>query len=705
MKNNRSKLMQMRATSTLSLVILVPAAWAAQVSPLGHTGAINTPTAEVLPTGTAGFSVSNSIPEWRQTYRAHGAFGGVTGGFGPLPGLELFGRLVYDGDLQCNMYDSACAARGRDLSLNAKYQLPLKLPLDTRLAVGITDFGGAATNFRQTYAVATSQLGPVDISLGKSRGTSPNALMHGVFGSAELHVTPQWAVALEDDTRTKRLGAHYTAPVTQHLDLQVGVSKRLSGTADQKSGQLIATLRYVPEGAQPNRSRVASPVLASSTSGAPMPTLPDTGSGLTQEARAGQLAVLLEANGFTHVSIAVHPATQEHPRRWLIKAEPSGWRQNALDAVRVVLPHWASIAKQGTDELLLTLTHLQQPKLSAVVSRSCIEGLSTGQLLCTGRQPLQFYWGNHLPDTWQAQATQTAPITVLGHKGTDFKPQIELGVDIRSAVGTEYGLADYSLALDVGGELPLGKGWSLQGNGVVPLSASEDFKEGGIFYAQSHKRAEFRQGLLSYWRHLSPGWPGNVAVQASAGAINSSSLGGQLDSVWQNTAGDWRVGGTVGAYKQRLNSVQTANRSTALVSVRHTLVPGYWQVEGMAGKFFRGDTGFRINSHHWLGAQRLTLFFRSSGGQTATMPKTQFAGFELSFPFGGAQATDLGWATARGRDRFTWGLATKVGDTNNNLTTGYGEIVRPRHGVWTDVLDHERAGALDARKNMVTPLQ
>jgi hypothetical protein len=702
MKNIRLIGLPPYSLSALALVLATPLTWAAQVSPLGHTGAINTPTAEVVPTGATAFAVSNSVPEWRQAHTTHGAFGGITGGFGPVPGLELFGRLVYDGDLQCSFFDPACAGRGRDLSLNAKYQLPLKLPLNTKLAVGVTDFGGAATNFRQTYAVATSQLGPLDISLGKSSGTSATALMHGVFGSAELHLTPHWAVTVEDDTRTQRLGAHYTAPVTKHLDLQVGVSKRLSGTADQKSGQLVATLRYVPDGAKPNRSSATQKLWATHKNGETTPSMSAAHADLTEEARARKLAELLDAAGFTHVSISVHSATGGFPKRWLITAEPTGWRQNALDAVRTVLPHWESITNQDTDELLLTLTYLQQPKLSAAISRSCVDGLNNGQLLCAGRQPLQFYWGSQVPNDWHIPAAQDAHITAKGNQVSTFKPQVEMGVDIRSTVGTEYGLADYSLALDVGAEVALGKGWSLQGNGVVPLTASEDFKEGGVFYAQSHKRAEFRQGLLSYWRNLNTSWPGNVALQASAGAINSSSLGGQLDSVWQNPSGDWRVGATLGAYKQRLNSTQTTNRVTALLSARHTLIPGYWQIEGVAGQFLRGDVGFRINSHHWLGAQRLTLFFRSSGGQTATMPKTNFAGFELSFPFGGSQASDLGWATVRGRDRFGWGLSTKVGDTNNNLTAGYGEIARPRHGVWTDVLDHERAGAADARKNMTS---
>jgi hypothetical protein len=47
-------------------------------------------------------------------------------------------------------------------------------------------------------------------------------------------------------------------------------------------------------------------------------------------------------------------------------------------------------------------------------------------------------------------------------------------------------------------------------------------------------------------------------------------------------------------------------------------------------------------------------------------------------------------------DRLAWGQKTKVGDRDNVITGGYGEIPRPRHGVWSDFTDHDRAGPADA---------
>ena len=161
---------------------------------------------------------------------------------GLLPGLELVGRLAYEGDLDCNLYFKPCAGGQRDLSVSAKYQLPIELPLDTRLAVGFTDYGGAATNYRSYYGVATSTWGPLDLSLGYGRPKSASALLDGGFGSVVLRLDDHWAAALEHDSREARLGLNYLRPLTSDLaggSLDLAV---LSPTAAQpflQSGRIV----------------------------------------------------------------------------------------------------------------------------------------------------------------------------------------------------------------------------------------------------------------------------------------------------------------------------------------------------------------------------------------------------------------------------------------------------------------------------------
>lgn len=669
-----------------------------QLAPAGYSGAINTPTADVLPHGSAAFALTNSIPERASLAPGVGGFGTLNLGFGLLPGLEVVGRLAFDGDLQCSGFVATCGGKTRDLSVSGKYQFPIALPLNTRLAVGVTDFGGAATNFRQTYGVATATWGPVDVSLGYSRASSKTALMDGVFGSAALRINDQWAVVAEHDTQATRLGTHYTLPVANDLALQLGYSRKLSGPASQQSNQITATLHYFFDRKNQLASRSGQPAWlsgggagdkAAGTSARPSRQLP---ANATADQRAHALADALLADGFAQVEVALRPAAEGKPALWWVRAEPVGWRKNQLEALGVGLASWMTSAPDDNAEVVLTLTHLSQPTVSAHTDRTCLNAFADGQDQCGQGLALNFYRGNALP-TRLAAATQGNGLTALvGQKSSLlWKPQIELGVDVRTSVGTEYGLADYSAALDVGMEMALAPGLSWQGSITVPVSNSGDYEPGRPFGAMGHPKTRFEQALLSYWRTVDTPWFSNVAVQGSVGAINASHTGGQVDAVWMNPEGNWRLGGMAGVYHR-----SSANKTTVplLGSVRHSVVPGQWHLEATAGKYLRGDVGFGVASVHWFGDYRLKFYVRDSKGD-ALMPRTRFAGFEFSMPIGPRASTQFEQLSVRGQDRFDWGLATKIGQTNNVITPGYGEVPRARHGVWTDATDYDRNGTLD----------
>lgn len=693
--------------AVLALANSVPMAWAQvtnatsdtlQMSPLGFSGAINTPTADVMPMGSTAFAVTNSIPERARRFPGIGVFGGMNLGFGLFPGLELVGRLTYDGNVQCNEFDKVnCPTTARDLSLSGKYQLPFTLPYATRMAVGFTDYGGnAAVNYRQIYGVATSSHGPFDLSLGYSTKSSATALMHGTFGNLTARVNDQLALVIESDTQAKRIGAHYTHPVASDLDVQLGLSRKLSGPASQQTNQFTATLRYYFDKKAMTRSRLKRPAWGDGSAGDKAKAVSqNAGEPGSVQARSQALADRLAAHGFANIQITTLPVADNRPVLWWVQAEPVGWRKSHADGLGAGLVEWMKGHEADDAEVVFTLTHMGQPTTSVHTSRECLDGFAKGNDQCAGALALRFFQGGSLPGRLlQAQSGELAP-SVAAANPYQWKPQIELGVNVRSTVGTEYGLADYSLAADVGAQAQLGKGLFWQGNVLLPLSKSGDFEQGGVYHLLGHPKAEVDQALLSYWRYVDTPWLKNVAVQASAGAINSYSRGGQVDAVWMNPAGNWRVGALAGVYSRSTSTGARKTQTPALVSLRHSVIPGQWQLEGMAGKFLGGDTGYKAMSHHWFGDYRLSFYIRESKGSAATMPKTRFAGFEFSVPLGPKASTDLGWGTVRGQDRWDWGLATKIGQNNNRLTIGYGEVPMPRHGIWTDATDHDRSGALD----------
>lgn len=676
-----------------------------QMSPSGYSGAINTPTADVLPFGSAVVGLTNSVPEVARVYPGVGGFGTANAGFGLLPGLELVGRLSFDGDLQCNLFSakSVCPGGMRDLSVSGKYQLPLLLPFNTRLAVGFTDFGGAATNFRQAYAVGTSTLGPMDASLGYSKGSSGKPLMDGVFGNLTLRVNDQLAVVLESDTQAKRLGAHYLQPLTRDMDLQLGYSHKLSGPAHQQSNQFTAALRFQMD----KKLRLASQKQQPAWAGSPAETTP-----ATLDQRALALSSRLAANGFANIHIAALPAANGQPVMWWVQADPVGWRKDQQQALGTGLVQWMLGTEADDAEVVLSLTYMGQPTTSVHTSRNCLNGFAMGQDSCGKGPALSFFSGTALPKRLQTAKTNqmASKMDTLVSNAAPYawKPQFELGASIRSTIGTEMGLTDYSAALDVGAQMQLGdlsplgewgKGWMWQGNVLLPVARSEDFDKGGVYYQTGHPKTEVDQALLSYMRTIDTPLANNVAVQASVGAINRYSRGGQLDAVWMNNLGDWRVGGTLGAYSRSSAAGIRSTETPALLSVRRSVLAGNWQLEGTVGTFLAGDTGFKAASHHWFGDYKLSFFINESKGSTATMPKRRFAGFQLSVPLGPKGSTDTGWGNVRGQDRMAWGVKSKVGDTNNIQTLGYAEVPMPRHGVWTDITNHDRSGPVDMWAN------
>ncbi len=692
---------------TLSAALLLAGPALAQgVSPLGLTSAINTPVAQVLPQGTAVVGWSNNNPEIAPP--AQGAFGSLGAGLGLLPGLEAFARLSYSGDLQCSMFTPDCAANRRDLSVSAKYQLPLALPYNTRLALGSTDFGGAATHYRSHYIVATTPHGPWHFSWGYARKDSPQALLDGPFGSLMLRVSEPLSLQLEHDSQSPRIGGRYIRPLGTSTELVASLShsgSRAGGQLGtqvglqlvmhlgQRQSRLLQQHIAVPPATVPPAAPVAPiapPQALQASPGQAPESAPDLGKLIQQLQRAGfsQVQVTPHANGLLH-----------------IQAEPAAWRQSKLQALGIALQTTlAQAAPESRRPWLITLTHLGQPVVSAYTNAHCAAQFKAGHDHCdtpqTVPQPaVQFFSHPAIPEHLLESAKTSAAPTLV-------RPQFEWGLGLRTAIGTEYGLADYSAAAQLSAELPLSTGLAAQATASTPLSHSDSYGPGQVFADQRHTRTQAEQTLLSYWRPHGP-W----GVQASLGYINATDRGGQLDATWHNADGRWRASGHLGRYTNT-HGLYRLDRQSALVSLRYSVMPAVWQIEATAGQFYHLDQGWLLASNHWMGDTRFRLYLRRSGmPSNPLMPVRSFAGIEVSLPLGASQAKSFAGMHLRGSDRWQHRIETKVGERDNLLTPGYGQVPQPKHGLMTDGIDYDRSGQADlwadrkrARLAMHTPL-
>ena len=669
-----------------------PQTFTGTVAPGGYLGAINTPVATVLPLGSFAVAYSNSIPDIRNPLPGIGHFGVVTGGVGLLPGLEAFARLSFSGDVWCNMYEG-CPAGERDLSISAKYQLPWVLPGNTRLAGGFTDFGGAATNYRSTYVVATSDLGPFDVSLGYAKRYTPKALLNGVFANSVMRLTDRLSAQLEADTQELRAGLAYTYPVSGDADLTVGYSRKLTDQSGQQSNQLSAALVLHLDRARNATLKQYPPALAATTSTTPtmsaMPVAPVASASLPAPNARLALAEAFAGAGFQHVRVGLSTPSAGAPML-AVQLEPVAWRQSRMVAVGQALKTWLIYAASHggnapgalpSDELALTLTQRGQPVLLVRTNVVCATAFRNGSDQCAQGQAIQL-----LP---VHAAFAPAPATPVANSQW-FRPQFEIGLNLRTTVGTEYGLFDYSSALEVGAEIPLAQGLTVQGTASTPVFNTGSFDEGRIFSDQRHKKTQMEQAFVSYWAPLGP-----LSAQASLGFLNPTERGGQLDAVWLSTDGRLRAHAMSGLYSN-IDTPAAPAQQSVIGALRYSLMPGRWQMDLTAGQFHNQDTGWRVTSAHLFGDAMFKLFYRQSGRtDTGSMPKTNFAGFEVSVPLGPQKALELGPLTVRGRDRWRTGLETKVGATDNYLTPGYGFVPQVRHGLTTDVTDYDRAGLAD----------
>ena len=663
-------------------------------SALGFVSAINTPVAHVLQSGSVLTAMTNNVPEKTNPYPGVGGFGTVSLGLGLLEGLEAFGRLSFSGDLQCSQYSTGCKSGLRDLSVSGKYQLPIKLALNTRLAAGVTDYGGAATNFRSKYLVATSDLGVFDVSLGYAKKSLPSALLDGGFGSVVVRVTEQLRIQYENDTRANRLGASYFFKVGNHTDLSVSASRQAATTTQPSNKQLGVTLVMHLGQKQAKLVRETE----AQGYGAPHPRPLDRI--LTTAAKQRDKGMAVEAKGdeaYHKLKTSLHEAgfsriqINETPSKLLwVKAEPSAWRHSRLQAMGVALQtllNQTEITK--FNQWLLTLTFEGQPVINALTDSQCAQSFKSGFDTCADRQTVEFFSHSYLPTQLQ-QELSGAKLLAADANSQWQSPRFELGFGLRSSIGTEYGLADYSAALELTSEVSLAEGFAMQITASTPLAHSDDFSKGRVFSDRLHSKSQIEQALITYWQPYGP-----FAVQASVGYINATYKGGQLDGTWHNHDGRLKLNSLIGYYTNTEGKYLNA-RMPALISMRYSILPAKWQMELTAGQFYNQDRGYLFATHHWMGDTKFKIYFRKSGLTSDPLkPVRSFAGIEVSLPLGSEKASQVAGLSVRGQDRWQASSETKVGETDNYITLGYGLIPKPRHGLMTDVIDFDRSGAAD----------
>ena len=196
----------------------------------GYSGLGIVPSANTLSSGVAVLAHDPSVPGAPITSGYNSQIG-----FGLTNNLELVGRLATNNQ-KCNLFQAAACPPNsyRDFSSSMKWSLPIDWLKVNRfsVALGATDFGGAATYFRSYYVVGTKSFELIDFSFGQAKkGNSGNSMLDGAMASAIWRPTSWANVSLQKVGQNTSAHALLQAPVfTDGSSAWITINRRISET-------------------------------------------------------------------------------------------------------------------------------------------------------------------------------------------------------------------------------------------------------------------------------------------------------------------------------------------------------------------------------------------------------------------------------------------------------------------------------------------
>ena len=172
----------------------------------GYTGVINTPNAQVMNEGDFTLHFDNQFNNSLRGYdesKEYGYSENYIVGVGLLPNFEVQLRL------------SEVPHYHRDLSANLKYKIPYQHNYLPSIALGYQDLGSAANNFGNYYVVLDKEISIFRASLGYGHSTVENDTkkrMDGLFYNLQLQLLPWLSFLAEDDSKEQFGGIKLDMP-------------------------------------------------------------------------------------------------------------------------------------------------------------------------------------------------------------------------------------------------------------------------------------------------------------------------------------------------------------------------------------------------------------------------------------------------------------------------------------------------------------
>jgi hypothetical protein len=721
----------MRPLLTVLLCTAAASAWAqvpqTTLTQAGYTGLGITPNAHLLGWGRLEFAYDNQLPGIPRDPSGHN----YVLGFGLLPNLEIAGRLAANSPQDSNCFVApGCGVR--DLSASAKAGIGLDAAGRFRVAAGITDVGGSVTYFRSYYGVATFNEGPLEVSAGLAQRTgrginNSRSPLDGPFAAAAWQPMPWVRGQLEYTDGNAWAGVRLFAPkdwLPEGWSAYIGANQRLTGTNLTErawwSAGISIPLYKVP-GLRGSAPQAPLPALAGSqrplpayeartlppsTSAAPSAASPAPGpvSPPVNDTKLAQLAEVLRAKGLEDLWVG-----RMGDASIAVRANNATYNWNSLDALGAALAAIAQTLGDTKTAYRLILTQRQVPLVAVTGQADClsqwlrseVDACAAGELSTPGTTALdKLHEGANWVVTRRAPSWRTL--------------RVSISPVLRTNVGSEFGVLDYSLGANVSLLLPLWSGASVEARHDVPLTHSSDYEGREIF---ADRRVRSRLERLAFTQTLRlplERWiAGNDDVAISrwglASVVAQGSIGrfgGFYDGVhgalrWEPGNGKHRITAEAGWFEHAefgtFGSPGPRTAKPALAHYRYHFQPTRTYLEASAGNFMNNDLGMQLGLRQWFGDVAVQVYYRRSHFENA--PTRQFVGIQLSVPIGPRRDMNPGWMQVTGTPRFSHGVETTVReDGSNPARTGFG--VAPPVRTLDSTFNSDRAGLLYFEDNV-----
>lgn len=691
----------------------------------GFSGLGVTPNAHLLGWGRMDLTYDHQLPGVVSNPRGHN----YVMGFGLLPNLEVAGRLATN-SMNANCFTEGCGIR--DLSASGKFGIGLDAANRFRVAVGATDVGGAANNFRSYYGVLTFNEGPWEASGGfaqRNEDRSSRSLLDGPFASAAWQPLPWFRGQVEYTDGNAWAGVRLFTPkhwLPEGWSGYIGVNARLTDTnltgRSWISAGVSIPLYKVPALSSASR-RGALPALGGTQQRLPAYeslTLPPVAAVApstitTPPARAAtpaatdeqlsQLASLLQRRGLEDISIGRAPDSSV-----AIRANNATYNWNTADAIGAALGAIAEGLGDTRSVYRLILTQRQIPIAAVTGSSDCLRQWIAGENQACVAGELS------TPGTSNLDALHEGVQWMVTNAQPSWKTtRLALSPVLRTTVGTEVGAIDYSAGASVAVVQPLWAGASGELRLTQEATRSDDFRAGGAFYGRRVRNGLDRLAFTQTWRVPMEQWLGQVdplairrwglaavTVEGTIGRFGGAFDGGLASLRWEPGEGLHRLNLQVGSFRNadfgQPGAAGPKVATPVLGSYRYNVTATRTYLEATAGRFMFNDLGFQVGLRQWFSDFSVALHYRRSRFDNRS---AQFAGIELSIPIGPRKDMNPGhFFQVTGTPRFAHTVQTLVRDSSgtNALLGGFGVI--PPTPSLDSTFNSDRAGLLYFEDNI-----